>query len=61
VDGVTVTAMTLVNQDIRKPGVYSSGTGMSETGLWKRNVVRFRELDAMAKKLKTLSSDQDGH
>lgn len=58
-DGVTVTAMTLVNQDIRKAGVYSSGTGMSETALWKRNVVRFRELDTMARRIRVLESDRD--
>ena len=59
VDGVTVTAMTLVNRDIREKGVYSSGTGLTETSLWKRNMLRFGELDAMARQLKKISKAQN--
>lgn len=58
VDGVTVTAMTLVNRDIRRKGVYSSGTGLTETSVWKRNMLRFGELDAMARQLKKLSKER---
>lgn len=58
VDGVTVTAMTLVNRDIRSKGVYSSGTGLTETSLWKRNMLRFGELDAMARQLKKISKER---
>lgn len=58
VDGVTVTAMTLVNRDIRSKGVYSSGTGLTETSVWKRNMLRFGELDAMARQLKKLSKER---
>ncbi len=50
-DGVTVTAMSLVNQSIREAGSYSSGTGLSSTGKWKKNIVRFRQLDKLAKRL----------
>lgn len=53
-DGVTVTAMSLVNQSITEPGVYSSGTGLSDTESWRRNIVRFRQLDAIWKRLQTL-------
>ena len=49
-DRVTVTAMSLVNQSIKKPGSYSSGTGLSTTQEWKRNIVRFRQLDKLAKR-----------
>lgn len=56
VDGVTVTAMSLVNRDIKEPGVYSSGTGLSKTSQWKRNMLRFGELDAMAKQLQRLAN-----
>jgi UDP-3-O-[3-hydroxymyristoyl] glucosamine N-acyltransferase len=52
VDNVTVTAMSLVNKSIMKAGSYSSGTGLSETPEWKKNIVRFRQLDSMAKTLK---------
>lgn len=50
-DDVTVTAMSLVNQSISEPGVYSSGTGLDQTGNWKKNIVRFRQLDEIWKKL----------
>jgi len=56
-DGVTVTAMSLVNQSISTPGVYSSGTGLLETGHWKKNIVRFKQLDAMFKRLLRLERD----
>lgn len=56
-DGVTVTAMSLVNQSISKPGVYSSGTGLLETSLWKKNIVRFKQLDAIFKRLLRLERD----
>src|SRR5690606_22844795 len=53
-DGVTVTAMSLVSQSIEKAGVYSSGTGLTDTHTWRRNMLRFRELDDMAKRLRKL-------
>ena len=51
-DGVTVTAMSLVNQSIKQAGSYSSGTGLSGTAEWKKNIVRFRQLDELAKAIK---------
>ena len=53
-DGVTVTAMSLVNKSITTKGVYSSGTGLSEAALWKKNIVHFRQLDDLAGRLKAL-------
>jgi len=50
-DGVTVTAMSLVNQSISVPGVYSSGTGLLESGLWKKAIVRIKQLDTIWKRL----------
>ncbi len=57
-DGVTVTAMSLVNQSITKPGVYSSGTGLSESASWKKNIVRFRQLDELWKRLLRLEKSK---
>ncbi|HTR01162.1 MAG TPA: UDP-3-O-(3-hydroxymyristoyl)glucosamine N-acyltransferase, partial [Candidatus Acidoferrum sp.] len=50
-DDVTVTAMSLVNQDIAAPGIYSSGTGLDDSGNWRRSIVRFRQLDDMWRRL----------
>lgn len=51
VDDVHVTAMGLVTKSINTPGIYSSGTGMQENKQWKRNVVRFRQLDQLSQRL----------
>ncbi len=60
-DGVTITGMTLVGQSINRKGVYSSGTGLSDAAIWRKNAVRFKQLDDMAKRLskieKKLGSD----
>ncbi len=53
-DGVHITAMTLVTKSLTQAGAYSSGTGMSDHRSWKRNVVRFGQLDQLAKRLTTL-------
>lgn len=48
-DHVTVTAMSLVTKDIKKAGVYSSGTPLLENKLWHRNNVRYKSLDKIAR------------
>jgi len=53
-DGVHVSGMTLVNKSIKKPGAYSSGTGITAMKKWRKNAVRFSQLDDMAVRLKTL-------
>ncbi|MDN5870736.1 MAG: UDP-3-O-(3-hydroxymyristoyl)glucosamine N-acyltransferase [Nitrococcus sp.] len=53
-DGTQVTGMTMITHDIREPGSYSSGTQMTATRLWRRNAVRFNELDEMARRLRRL-------
>lgn len=57
-DGVTVTAMSLVNQSITEPGVYSSGTGLSDSVSWKKSIVRFRQLDEIWKRLLRLEKNK---
>jgi UDP-3-O-[3-hydroxymyristoyl] glucosamine N-acyltransferase len=53
-DDVTVTAMTLVTHSITEPGVYSGSLPMDTQQQWRKNSVRFRQLDAMARKLAQL-------
>ncbi|MGM0593925.1 MAG: UDP-3-O-(3-hydroxymyristoyl)glucosamine N-acyltransferase [Pseudomonadota bacterium] len=53
-DGVTVTAMSLVPNSIKSPGVYSGGTPLEPKGDWQKNYVRFKQLDDMARRIKKL-------
>ena len=57
-DNVHITAMSLITKAIKEPGVYSSGTPMQDSKSWRRNVVRFTQLDAMAKRLSDLEKQQ---
>lgn len=54
VAGTHFTAMSMVSHSIKEAGVYSSGTGVDKHQSWKRNAVRFRQLDSMAKRIKKL-------
>jgi len=66
-DGTHITAMTLVSRSITEPGAYSSGTAFEPHKQWKRNAVRFRQLDELTKRVSELeklveqlsSKDQD--
>jgi len=59
-DGVQVTGMSLVTNSIHEPGVYSSGTGAMANHQWRKNAVRFKQLDEMAKRLTRLEKRQQG-
>jgi len=50
-DRVTVTAMSLVTASITEPGEYSSGMAVQDSRSWRRNAARFRQLDALARKM----------
>lgn len=51
---VMISAMSLVSKSITEAGIYSSGTGLLENKEWRRNIVRLRQLDDMAKRLREL-------
>ncbi len=57
VDRVHVTAKSLVTGNINKPGSYSSGTALSLTAAWRRNAVRFSQLDKLFQRVRALESD----
>ncbi len=52
--GVVVSGMTHVSQSIAAAGVFSSGTLLSPTREWKRNAVRLKELDRLARRVAAL-------
>ncbi|MFG6668340.1 UDP-3-O-(3-hydroxymyristoyl)glucosamine N-acyltransferase [Halomonas sp. HNIBRBA4712] len=56
-DGVQVTGMSLVTNSINEPGVYSSGTGAMNNTQWRKNAVRFKQLDELAKRLNKLEKN----
>ncbi len=64
-DGVILTGTAAVGQSITEPGIYSSGVGIQKNSLWRRNMVRFHQLDDMAKRLrrleKKLSEEEASH
>lgn len=53
-DNVIITAMTIVSKSLKQPGSYSSTTPIDETRSWRKNSVRFRQLDDMAKRIRQL-------
>ncbi|MCC5881281.1 MAG: UDP-3-O-(3-hydroxymyristoyl)glucosamine N-acyltransferase [Halomonas sp.] len=60
-DGVQVTGMSLVTNSIHEPGVYSSGTGAMPNAQWRKNAVRFKQLDELARRLTRLEKrSQEG-
>lgn len=53
-DGVVLTARTVASRSISKPGFYAGGTLFSDAGRWKRNAIRFDDLDGLARRLSRL-------
>jgi UDP-3-O-[3-hydroxymyristoyl] glucosamine N-acyltransferase len=58
-DRVLVTARSLVTHSITKPGEYSSGTPLQPSRDWRRNAARFKQLDALARKIAALPQAKD--
>lgn len=56
-DKVIVTAMSLVTSSIREPGEYSSGTPLMDNRSWRKNAARFKQLDALARRVGGRSTD----
>ena len=50
-DDVTVTGLTVVSHSIHKPGVYSGSLPMDTSARWRKNTVRFKQLDELARRL----------
>ena len=58
-DRVTVSAMSMVTQSITSPGMYSSGTLLQESSLWKRNVVTFGKLSELSRTVRNIKRQLD--
>jgi UDP-3-O-[3-hydroxymyristoyl] glucosamine N-acyltransferase len=59
VDGVVITGLSMVSHSILKPGVYSGALPLDEAARWRRNAARFRQLDALAKRVKRLERGEE--
>ena len=57
-DNVQVTAVTTISRSIDTPGVYSGGLLHNTAQRWRRNAVRFAELDDIAKRLARLERER---
>jgi UDP-3-O-[3-hydroxymyristoyl] glucosamine N-acyltransferase len=53
-DGVQITGMSMIIKSITEKGIYSSGTPASSNLEWRKNSVRFRQLDQMYQKIRQL-------
>lgn len=58
VDGVHITALSLVTRSITEAGSYSSGTQMGPTKEWRKNAVRFSRLDEIYRRLRALEESE---
>lgn len=58
-DGTFIGGMAMITGSITKPGQYASGTGFMDAKEWRKNAVRFRQLDKMAQKLRRLEKALD--
>jgi UDP-3-O-[3-hydroxymyristoyl] glucosamine N-acyltransferase len=54
VDDVHITGTTFVSKSITKPGVYSSGVPVETNQQWRKNFVRMKQLDDMARRIREL-------
>ncbi|HEB27778.1 MAG TPA: UDP-3-O-(3-hydroxymyristoyl)glucosamine N-acyltransferase [Porticoccus sp.] len=53
-DGVHLTGGTIVTKSLTEPGSYSSGTAFSKSEDWRKNAVRFNQLDDLARRVRQL-------
>jgi UDP-3-O-[3-hydroxymyristoyl] glucosamine N-acyltransferase len=58
-DSVQLTGMTMVTKSITKPGAYSSGIPAEPTQKWHRNVIRYRQMDKLAERIKQLEDKKN--
>ena len=55
-DNVHITAKSLVTGSITEAGSYSSGTALQQTASWRKNAVRFLQLDRLFDRVRAIES-----
>jgi UDP-3-O-[3-hydroxymyristoyl] glucosamine N-acyltransferase len=60
-DHVHVTGMSMVTHSILRPGTYSAGTPLMDNRGWKRNAVRFKQLDDLARRISEVEKDKENN
>jgi UDP-3-O-[3-hydroxymyristoyl] glucosamine N-acyltransferase len=58
-DDAHFTGRTVVLKNITRPGVYSSGILVEETTKWRRNALRFNQLDSIYKQIRDVLKRAD--
>lgn len=58
-DDVHFTGMAMVTRSFTEPGIYSSGIPAMPNAEWRRNAVRFRHLDELVRRLKSLEEERE--
>lgn len=53
-DNVHIGGMAMITRSISSPGAYGSGTGFMDAREWRKNAVRFRQLDSIARRLQKI-------
>src|SRR5690606_5957039 len=56
-DRVVITGAGVVRNSIHEPGEYSSGTPLMEARAWRKNNARFKQLDALARRVIALEKE----
>lgn len=56
-DGVHLSGSTNITGNMREPGLYSSATVAMDNTLWRKNTVRFRQLDELFQRVRTLEKN----
>ncbi|MFQ5643148.1 MAG: UDP-3-O-(3-hydroxymyristoyl)glucosamine N-acyltransferase, partial [Thiogranum sp.] len=57
-DNVHITAMAMVTRSIHQAGTYSAGTPLTKNALWRRNAVRIKQLDTLARRVSDLENNR---
>lgn len=58
-DHVVITGKSVVRNSITEPGEYSSGTPLTDTRTWRKNAARFKQLDALARRILSVSKEKE--